>query len=120
MPRALCQKESLPVWPIPYRSYPQNYALAVPSSTFTISSPHRCLRILRLLPFRQSSMRERLKRPIPAASIRQIVKHHFGGDTKVVLASMTRGGLFNTIYEIRLGDGRSGVLRIVPPRDKPL
>ena len=65
-------------------------------------------------------MRERLKRPIPAASIRQIVKHHFGGDTKVVLASMTRGGLFNTIYEIRLGDGRTVVLRIVPPRDKPL
>jgi aminoglycoside phosphotransferase (APT) family kinase protein len=64
-------------------------------------------------------MPERLKRPIPAASIRQIVKHHFGGDAKVALTSMTRGGLFNTIYEIRLGDGRTVVLRIAPPQDKP-
>src|ERR1035437_3810164 len=65
-------------------------------------------------------MRERLKRPIPVASIRQIVKHQFGADAKAGKITTMHGGLFNTSYKIRLGDGRTVVLRIAPPRDKPL
>jgi aminoglycoside phosphotransferase (APT) family kinase protein len=65
-------------------------------------------------------MRERLKRPISAASIRRIVRQQFGGDAKAVRITTIRGGLFNTSYKIRLGDGRRVVLRIAPPQDKPL
>jgi aminoglycoside phosphotransferase (APT) family kinase protein len=65
-------------------------------------------------------MRERLKRPISAASIRRIVKQQFGEDAKAVRVTTIHGGLFNTSYKIRLGDGSTVVLRIAPPRDKPL
>jgi aminoglycoside phosphotransferase (APT) family kinase protein len=65
-------------------------------------------------------MRERLKRPVSTASIRRIVRNQFGGDAKVARVTTIRGGLFNTSYKIRLGDGRTMVLRIAPPRDKPL
>jgi len=65
-------------------------------------------------------MKQRLKYPIHPASIRQIVKQHFGADATVALATMSRGGLFNTLYKLQLGDGRTVVLRIAPPREKPL
>jgi len=65
-------------------------------------------------------MRERLKHPISAASIRRIVTRQLGADAKVARATTIRGGLFNTSYKIRLGDGQTVVLRIAPPRDKPL
>jgi aminoglycoside phosphotransferase (APT) family kinase protein len=65
-------------------------------------------------------MRERLKRSISAASIRRIVKRQFGGDAKAMRVTTIRGGLFNTSYKIRLGNCRTVVLRIAPPRDKPL
>jgi aminoglycoside phosphotransferase (APT) family kinase protein len=65
-------------------------------------------------------MRERLKQPISTSSIRRIVTTQFGEDAKVAHVTTIRGGLFNTSYKIRLGDGRTVVLRIAPPRDKPL
>lgn len=65
-------------------------------------------------------MRERLKRPISAASIRRIVARQFGGDAKVARVTTIHGGLFNTSYKIRLGEGRTVVLRVAPPTDKPL
>ena len=65
-------------------------------------------------------MRERLKRPISPATIRRIVKLQFGADAKAVKITTMHGGLFNTSYKIRLDDARTVVLRIAPPRDKPL
>jgi aminoglycoside phosphotransferase (APT) family kinase protein len=65
-------------------------------------------------------MRERLKRPISAASIRRIIGKQFGDDAKVERVTTMHGGLFNTSYKIRLGDGRTVVLRIAPPKDKRL
>ena len=65
-------------------------------------------------------MRQRLKRPIPAANIRRIVKHAFGDAAQAVRVTTIHGGLFNTSYKIRLNDGQTVVLRIAPPRDKPL
>jgi aminoglycoside phosphotransferase (APT) family kinase protein len=65
-------------------------------------------------------MRERLKRPISAVSIRRIVGKQFGDDAKVVGVTTMHGGLFNTSYKILLGDGRTMVLRIAPPKDKRL
>ncbi len=65
-------------------------------------------------------MRERLKQPIPAKHIQRIITHQFGDDAKASRITTMRGGLFNTSYKIRLADGRTIVLRIAPPRDKPL
>jgi aminoglycoside phosphotransferase (APT) family kinase protein len=65
-------------------------------------------------------MRERLKRLISAASLRRIVRRQFGEDVTVARVTTIRGGLFNTSYKIRLRDGRTVVLRIAPPKDKPL
>ena len=65
-------------------------------------------------------MRERLKQPISVASIRRIIREQFGDDAKAARVTTIHGGLFNTSYKIRLGDGRTVVLRIAPPRDKPL
>jgi aminoglycoside phosphotransferase (APT) family kinase protein len=69
---------------------------------------------------RLKQLKERLKHAISAASIRQIVKQHFGRDAQAVRFTPMRGGLFNTLYKLQLGDGRAVVLRIVPPQDKPL
>jgi aminoglycoside phosphotransferase (APT) family kinase protein len=65
-------------------------------------------------------MRERLKQPISAADIRRIIGKQFGDDATAARVTTIRGGLFNTSYKIRLGDGRTVVLRIAPPWDKPL
>ncbi len=65
-------------------------------------------------------MRHRLKRPISAKNIRRIITHHFGADAKAVKITTMHGGLFNTSYKIQLKYGRTVVLRIAPPRDKPL
>jgi aminoglycoside phosphotransferase (APT) family kinase protein len=65
-------------------------------------------------------MRERLKRPISATSIRRIVRTQFGKDATVARVTTIHGGLFNTSYKIQLEDGRRVVLRVAPPRDKPL
>src|SRR5579862_892765 len=65
-------------------------------------------------------MRHGLKLPISAASIRRIVRKQIGGDAKVARVTTIHGGLFNTSYKILLGDGRMVVLRIAPPKDKPL
>lgn len=65
-------------------------------------------------------MRHRLKLPISAEQIRRIVRHQFGRKAQVTGLSSIRGGLFNTAYKLRLNDHQTVVLRIAPPKDKPL